>query len=603
MRRPAPRAQPRASVPPCENSSVRLRLRPVLLAVLAMVAAARTAAWAGFAPAAVVHTETVDYTYNADGALTARTTTVDGGAAATTYLTWDNFVPTAGAAASGTVSAGNGNLLGYGDNPGSDGLAVQFSFDRRNRLTGYSGGGAAITYAYDAGGLLAGASPATGSSLRVYHDAGAHMTNLRQDAGSAAELWSGDLGAARYVSDGSEQVRLTPRKDVACTYATDSEAVSAYTYTAYGAQETETSAAGSADGGYDVRVNSMQYAGEYRDALWGGYYLRARWYLPDLPLFLSRDPVAHLGRYGYGGGNPVTNVDPSGRSFRSFVHGREGWQRALQDLGGGNAWYSHVLRLTTGLLMAPLQIVANPSGFAKAILHDQGGIDLFLVGGVGVEAVMAKFGARVLTTAAVQVAEGAGQSTAAAATRGFNHFNWHTFTTGLEYTAGAELDTFAWRAVKATAAGVRARMSSRASRDGSFASSDAGPDEGRWARLKRKLGFGSGPERPKLEPLSTLPSAQPLDSDYVQVSNPYRASQFKIGHVREASNIAQILQGKTLAGDVADSGGFVSVLPHDPNEFSNFFLDSDDSVGSNDRFYLDQDRARLMVSVMRGANE
>ena len=97
---------------------------------------------------------------------------------------------------------------------------------------------------------------------------------------------------------------------------------------------------------------------------------------------MSRDPLAHLNRYGYAGGNPVMHIDPSGRSLTSFAHGRMGWQRWLQHFGGSNAWYSHVARLTAGMLLGPLQMVANPAGFVNAIVHDTGGMDFFLAAGV-----------------------------------------------------------------------------------------------------------------------------------------------------------------------------------------------------------------------------
>ena len=366
--------------------------------VVAAVAAALllpAAAPAGFAPGATVHTETTQYTYNADGALTAQRTTLDAGNAQGTYFTWDNFLPAAAEPATGTVGAGNGNLLGYGPAPGSTGSGA-FTFDRRNRLTAYAGAGRQVTYAYTAGGLLAAATPASGSGLRFYHDPAARMTNLRQDAGTASELWSGDLGRVRSVGDGAEQVRLRPRKDVAGTYDASSETVAAHQYDAYGAQPGVALATE-----YDVHDNPMQYAGEYRDALWGGYYLRARWYAPQLPLFLSRDPLAHLDRYGYAGGNPVMRIDPSGRSWKSFensfAYGRMGWQRWLQHFGGSNAWYAHVARLTAGMLLGPLQMVANPAGFVNAIVHDTGGMDFFLAAGVVSEGAAGYFGLRLTT--------------------------------------------------------------------------------------------------------------------------------------------------------------------------------------------------------------
>ena len=289
----------------------------------------------------------------------------------------------------------------------------------------------------------------------------------------------------RTVGDGAEQVRLRPRKDVAGTYDAGSETVAAYRYDAYGAQSAPASAA------YDIHDNPAQYAGEYRDVLWGGYYLRARWYLPELPLFLSRDPVAHLDRYGYAGGNPVMRIDPSGRSWKSFensfAHGRMGWQRWLQHLGGSNAWYSHVARLTAGMLLGPLQMVANPAGFVNAIVHDTGGMDFFLAAGVVSEGAAGYFGLRLTTITALQSVGGAGQSTLAAFDRSFSHFNAGTFVTGLEYTAGAELDTFLPRLVRAAR--------NRFGRTAAATTTEAAADESQYVSgtSTRTHSGGSGP--------------------------------------------------------------------------------------------------------------
>ena len=129
-------------------SPARKPIRRVAFATLTILALlAPAAVRAGFAPGATVHTETTQYTYNADGALTAQRTTLDAGNAQGTYFTWDNFLPAAADPSAGTVRAGNGNLLGYGPAPGSTAVAA-FSFDRRNRLTGYTGTDRQVTYAY-----------------------------------------------------------------------------------------------------------------------------------------------------------------------------------------------------------------------------------------------------------------------------------------------------------------------------------------------------------------------------------------------------------------------------------------------------------------------
>ena len=137
-----------------------------------------------------------------------------------------------------------------------------------------------------------------------------------------------------------------------------------------------------------------------------------------------------------------------------------GWQRWLQHFGGSNAWYAHVARLTAGMLLGPLQMVANPAGFVNAIVHDTGGMDFFLAAGVVSEGAAGYFGLRLTTITALQSVGGAGQSALAAVDRSFNHFNAGTFVTGLEYTAGAEFDTFLPRLVRA------AERASRAARRG-----------------------------------------------------------------------------------------------------------------------------------------
>ncbi|CAG0941984.1 tRNA3(Ser)-specific nuclease WapA [Candidatus Brocadiaceae bacterium] len=53
------------------------------------------------------------------------------------------------------------------------------------------------------------------------------------------------------------------------------------------------------------------FTGEVTDAS-GLVYLRARYYLPELGVFPSLDPVEEGNRYGYVGGDVVNRVDPSG---------------------------------------------------------------------------------------------------------------------------------------------------------------------------------------------------------------------------------------------------------------------------------------------------
>ena len=73
--------------------------------------------------------------------------------------------------------------------------------------------------------------------------------------------------------------------------------------------------------------NSFLFTGEQRDTETNNYYLRARYYSPNIARFLSYDsyngkvinPLSQ-NHYLYAGGNPVMYVDPSGHFF-GFLSG------------------------------------------------------------------------------------------------------------------------------------------------------------------------------------------------------------------------------------------------------------------------------------------
>ena len=385
----------------------------------------------------VLHARTTvtKYQYNADGALVAIIEEV-GGDTKTTYLTWDNFVPDADNPETGTVMVGNGNLVAYGPSPGA---ATQFQFDVRDRLTSYQATDLVASYDYHADGMM-GSSSTDGDSLQFYYDDNQHaqVTNIYQ---SGADLWSGYLGNVRYLSDGSEQVLLRPRKDMASTYDAQDKTLQSYVYDAHGSRQ---NAAVRSD--YDLHENPFQYTGEYRDPLWGGYYLRARWYHPDLPIFLSRDPMVKLNRYGYGAGNPVMHVDPSGMSFFHSLGSALKAANTFLNKGTGGIF----ARIFLAPLMGALAIASDPAGFWKQITTDKDGIDIFLAAGVATElfsmgfegfgfsavvrnlSLKARFTTRLLVDSGLAI----GQSVAAGADRGFHHFDWKGFADNLELSAG-----------------------------------------------------------------------------------------------------------------------------------------------------------------------
>jgi RHS repeat-associated protein len=259
------------------------------------------------------------------------------------------------------------------------------------------------------------------------------VTNIYEDA---SELWSGYLDQARYLSNGNEEILLQPRKDVASVYLPQSQTVIPYRYDPYGSQDS------SSDSGYDLSDNPFRYTRELRDPVWGGIYLRARWYQPDLPIFLSRDPMdGQINHYGYAGGNPEMNVDPSGKSYKGF-------KRFVHKLDSGVG--GHFSRLFLAPFLGPLEIAANPKGFWHQLKYDKGGVDLFLAAGILAEAVgpigsladpelfqAFSIETRFSVRLASDVTLGVGQTVAAAASSGSGHFSWKTFAKGMESTAGS----------------------------------------------------------------------------------------------------------------------------------------------------------------------
>lgn len=268
---------------------------------------------------AALRTTTETFQYNADGAPTAVTTQVDSGPPTTIYLTYDNFTPTNDDPTAGTVSAGNGNLLGYGPAPAT-GFTKQFSYDPRNRLlTADAAGAQSVSYTYHPASLLKSSTLGSGDALDFYYDM-ATMPMVSNIFHSSTSTWSTYLGDTTYFSNGDEQVRCQPRKDVDGVYDAASQTFSVSRYDPYGAlvSPADDHGPGAGDASYDMRQNPFQYSGEYKDSSWNGYYMRARWYLPELNSFMSRDPIDPIERYGYTGGNPINRRDPSGMSYKSF---------------------------------------------------------------------------------------------------------------------------------------------------------------------------------------------------------------------------------------------------------------------------------------------
>jgi RHS repeat-associated protein len=390
-------------------------------------------------------TTTTTYSYNADGALTQVVEQVDGQPATTTYLTWDNCVPsTTDPTSCAQITTGNGNLAAVGPIPGTANAERSFHFDSADRLSGYIDADDSVSYRFHPTWLMASSTLDSGDTRYFYYDnAGtAQMTNI-EDSGSG--LISVELGALRSLSDGGLQVLLSPRKDVAGVFDPALGTFSPYRYDPFGDDGDQ----GTGPSDYDLNDNPHRYAGEYKDPTWGGYYLRARWYDPAHHSFISRDPMANLNRYGYTAGNPVNRIDPSGKKYRSY-------KKFMRPLGKFLEKYTSpaatdnipVVRIFLGTVVTPLDLIADPAGFYHQQIASDHGLRLAVaLGTVALDyysdGLLAED--RSLEAKALHVTEratvGVLNAEAAATSHNFRRFDKQVFFQGLEYTAGSIAQT------------------------------------------------------------------------------------------------------------------------------------------------------------------
>ena len=134
-------------------------------------------------------------------------------------------------------------------------------------------------------------------------------------ANTAIALYDGDpaLGTATYirglslvaaVRDGVRTYyHYTAHGDVVQLTNSSGTVTKNYTYDAFGVEQDAS----------DGDANPFRYCGEQYDSETGNYYLRARYYSPEVGRFTQEDPIMDgLNWYTYCAGNPVAKSDPTG---------------------------------------------------------------------------------------------------------------------------------------------------------------------------------------------------------------------------------------------------------------------------------------------------
>jgi RHS repeat-associated protein len=199
----------------------------------------------------------------------------------------------------------NGNLV-------EDGAGRTFGYNALGQLTAFEAAGARFSYTYHPDGLRASKQESAATPVHYYYDQNPvpNLINEVQGSTSASYQLSGAVRFTRRVEGSGMQALLHDQGHVVASLL--GQTLSRSRFSAYG--ELDASTGGSDTGSFRFQDNPFGFAGEYRDAESGLYYLRARYYDPHLMRFLSRDSAVMFNRYSYCSGNPVMLVDPSGNA-------------------------------------------------------------------------------------------------------------------------------------------------------------------------------------------------------------------------------------------------------------------------------------------------
>ena len=217
------------------------------------------------------------------------------------------------------------NALGQRTTETAGQVKETFAWSQTGNLFGYTGPAGGIDSGIDAPPSSKTAAPVTaaytydGRGLRTSSTVAQKTTRFVYDTASSGVprlLVAGDLrfvygpqGRPLEQIDATGKVLYLHGDQINSTrLVTDAagKAVQAFSYTAYGTVTVKT--------GGSIPATPLLWAGGYRDAESGLYYLYARYYDPATAQFLSGDPLAAVSQtaYAYAFASPLALVDPLG---------------------------------------------------------------------------------------------------------------------------------------------------------------------------------------------------------------------------------------------------------------------------------------------------
>lgn len=285
----------------------------------------------------------IDWTYDANGNITQRQETDDSNVVTTygfTYNTRDWLTQR-------TVNGGSAATLTYDNNGNLTGdVGRSLTWNAQNQLTGVTVGGVTTSFTYDPLGRRTGLTQGITSKTYLYDD-----LDMLGD-GSNTYLHGAGIDEPLQVNTDSSLFNYLSDHLGSVTKLSDNtgSSVAQYFYGPYGKQlSSSTPLAG----------NPFTYTGREDDST-GLLHYRARYYDPNLEVFISQDPLGDAQRYV--DGNPVLLTDPLGLD-------------ALSDTNDFIAGYAD---LATGGLTSSLRgnnetylgRIVNPS--SSAYLYGQG---------------------------------------------------------------------------------------------------------------------------------------------------------------------------------------------------------------------------------------
>ena len=176
-----------------------------------------------------------------------------------------------------------------------------------------------MTYTYDAFGMRR-SKTAGGTETSYVYERGKLIREIR--GSEKIDYLYGEDGIIG-IKIGSEKYlyRKNVFGDVTEIYDEAGTLVGKYNYNAFGECEIETDEGGIAE------KNAIRYRGYYYDEETGFYYLKTRYYDPEIGRFITIDDTSYLdpdainglNLYAYCGNNPVMNIDPEGNFFFTFL--------------------------------------------------------------------------------------------------------------------------------------------------------------------------------------------------------------------------------------------------------------------------------------------